>query len=118
MPETAPPEAQDILTTLLEVWDTEDDDGGRDTDTARRLADQYVANNPTQFTHMEDWSLETCVASVEAFRAAGDLFRERGLDDQAVDASKLLVDVWLLHHFQPQQIGGSAAPMIRVTSNG
>lgn len=110
----------DLLTTLLEVWDAKDENGNRDTNTARSLADQYVAQNPTLFAHMEDWSLETCVTSVEAFRATANLYRERGLDDQAAeaDASKLLVDVWLLHHFQPQQIGGSAAPTVRISTNG
>lgn len=108
-----------LLDDFLDAWDNETGEG-RDMDAARAAADAYVAANPDTFARYETMSLETCVATIDAYRSAAEVFRERGLDDDAIEpeANKLLVDVWLLHHFQPQQIGGSAAPVVRITENG
>lgn len=74
---------------------------GRDADKARQLADAYVAANPAEFSGYEDKTQPELVASVDVFRAAGfddDLWR---------------VKTWLLHRFEPQNIGGEAKPQVR-----
>ena len=77
-------------------------EGGPDLDLARELADEYVAANPDQFTELATKTIEECVTAVDVFRAAG----------MAAEQSR--IETWLLHHFEPQSIGGAAAPTVRV----
>lgn len=73
-----------------------------DFDTARTLADAYVASNPSDFTDEATMTIEECVAAVDAFRAA------------AMDTNLWQMETWLLHHYAPQSIGGAYQPAIRV----
>jgi hypothetical protein len=75
---------------------------GQDFDTARTLADEYVAANPNDFTTLTDLSLEECVKAVDVFRDAGML------DNQ------FQIEAWLLHKWEPQNIGGAAQPSLRL----
>ena len=107
--------AANTLDDLFDVWD-EETGGGRDVAAARAIADSYVAEHPTEFAELAEWTLEQCVAAVDTFRATAQTYRDSGMDAQAAEAeaNKLKVDVWLLHHFEPQQIGGNAAPTVRI----
>lgn len=78
--------------------------GGRDIDTARTLADEYVATNPSQYTELSTKTLDECVAAVDVFRAAG-------MTDE-----QWKVEAWLLHKFESQNIGAKAVPVMRVAS--
>lgn len=74
---------------------------GRDHAKAVELADKYVDTHPDEFTEMQDMTLEACVQAVEVFRAAN------------MTESEQRMEVWLLHKFQPQSIGGPAQPTVR-----
>lgn len=71
----------------------------------RRAADEYVAAHPEEFTQFEGKTLESLVKAVDVFRAAG------------FDEEQLRVETWLLHHFEPQNIGGVATVTVRVTGS-
>ncbi|CQD07347.1 hypothetical protein BN970_01385 [Mycolicibacterium conceptionense] len=88
---------------LIAIRDAMDNsEGGRDEELARQLADDYVAANPDQFTSLAEMSIEQCVAAVDVFRAA------------AMEDDQWRVETWLLHHFQPQTIGGPVTAQIRI----
>jgi hypothetical protein len=93
--------ADQDLGAIRDAWD-KTTGGGRDEDRARELADQYVAAHPDKFTSLQDMSLEQCVQAVDVFRAANMV------DDQ------WRVEAWLLHKFEAQNIGGAAAPTVRI----
>jgi hypothetical protein len=71
-------------------------------DSARTLSDAYVASNADLFTDEAAMSIAECVTAVDAFRAAG------------MDTNLWQMEAWLLHHFEPQSIGGTYQPQIRV----
>lgn len=73
-----------------------------DLDTARTLSDTYVTANPSYFTDQANMTIDECVAGVDAFRAA------------AMDTNQWQMEAWLLHHFEPQDIGGTYQPVIRI----
>ncbi|WP_458317097.1 hypothetical protein [Mycolicibacterium brisbanense] len=75
---------------------------GRDTSQARALADAYVAAHPETFVFLQSMAIEQLVATVEVFRNQGD------------EQSQWLVETWLLHHFEPQTIGGPVVARVRV----
>lgn len=79
---------------------------GRDELLARALADKHVAANPGLFGRFKDMSIHDCVRAVEVFRDAGMPDEEQ------------LVETWILHHFNPQDIGGAASATVRITNNG
>lgn len=89
------------LEAIKDSWSKETG-GGRDEDGTRAACDAYVAANPDQFTSLETMSLEECVNAVSVFRAAG------------MDEEQWRVEVWLLHRFEPQNIGGIAQPTVRI----
>ncbi|WP_099021262.1 hypothetical protein [Mycolicibacterium palauense] len=103
------------LDALFDAWD-KTTGGGRDEAAARKVCDEYVAAHPDDFSEFEAWSLEECVAAVDVFRDAAATFRSRGLNAHAVtaDSNKLKLDVWLLHRFEPQDIGGAAKVKVRI----
>jgi len=76
--------------------------GGMDADAARSLADQYVGAHPELFAELATKSIDECVRAVDVFRSAGML------DEQ------WRVEVWLLHHFEPQNIGGVSDAKVRI----
>ncbi|OBF77104.1 hypothetical protein [Mycolicibacterium fortuitum] len=75
---------------------------GRDQTEAVALADAYVAAHPDEFAYLATMSIESCVAFIDVFRAQGD------------EDSQWRVEAWLLHHFEPQTIGGTVEAKVRV----
>lgn len=75
---------------------------GRDREFAVQLAEAYVRSHSDQFDGLRDRSIEDCVRAVDVFRAAG-------LDDE-----QWKVEAWLLAKFEPQQIGGTYHPVVRI----
>jgi hypothetical protein len=74
---------------------------GRDHAQAVALADKYVAAHPDEFNEMQAMTIEACVQAVEVFRAAN------------MTESEQRMEVWLLHKFEPQNVGGPAQPQVR-----
>lgn len=93
------------LAAIKDAMDKDTGDG-RDAELARTLADAYVAAHPEEFTVLANTNIELCVASV-------DMFRNNGAEDD-----QWRVEAWLLHHFEPQTIGGPVVAQIRVPGTG
>lgn len=74
-------------------------------DTARTLSDEYVASNPDVYNGWESKQ----VAGDTGLVANVDLYRAAGREDDLWQT-----EAWLLHRFQPQNIGGEAAVQLRV----
>ena len=87
------------LQAIKDVWDAEP----RDAALAHSMSDDYVAANPSEFTGFETKSIEQLCGAIDTFRAAG------------MDEEVQRMEVWLLHRFEPQNIGGVYQPQIRVT---
>lgn len=92
------------LEAIRESWDKSTGDG-RDEVGTRALCDAYVTAHPELFTELADMTLEECVSAVTVFRNAG------------MEESQWNTEVWLLYHFEPQQIGGTYQPTIRVVQS-
>lgn len=101
------------LKALKDAWEkrpaagprSSSDDGkklARDDDKARKLADKFVSSNSALYKGWEALPLEVLVKMVDKYRDDGD-------EDQ-----QWQVEAWLLHHFEPQNIGGLAEAKIRV----
>lgn len=69
---------------------------------ARSLSDSFVTENDSLFTDMKPKADFELVAAVDVFRSAG------------MEENQWQVEAWLLHHFEPQNIGGSAQAIVRV----
>lgn len=89
------------LQAIKDAVDAEVGDGS-DFDGARDLADSYVKANPDKFTEYEGKDIPSLVKMV-------DVFRDAGLED-----SQWTVEAWLLHRFEPQNIGGANQPQLRI----
>lgn len=89
------------LGDIRDAWDRETG-GGRDEDVARQRADDYVADNPDEFKELAKLDIEQLVNAVDVFRAAG------------LENDQWRVEAWLLHHFEPQSIGGTYQATVRV----
>lgn len=70
-------------------------------DKVRKLADAYVAKNKSEYAGWENIPLEVLVGMVDQHRDNGD------------DAKQWKVEAWLLHQFEPQNIGGPAEAKVR-----
>lgn len=73
----------------------------RDEAAVRAHADAYVSAHPEMAASYSAMTIEQLVQAVDVFRAANmeyDLWR---------------VEAWLLHRFEPQQIGGPAQAVVR-----
>lgn len=92
----------ETLLAIQDAWDKELD-GGRDDAAARALADEFVSANPALFTGMAEMTVAELVNAVDTFREAGML------------EEQWRVEAWLLHHYEPQNIGGQAEPTVRVS---
>jgi hypothetical protein len=75
-----------------------------DWDALRAAADEYVAAHPDEFTQFAGKDIPELVRAVDVFRDAGFV------EDQ------LRIETWLLHHFEPQSIGGPAIAVVRNVS--
>lgn len=93
--------ADQELQAIRDTWD-KDVGEGRDEAQARALADEYVSNHPEYFTELSSKSVHELVRAVE-------VFREAGMEDE-----QWRVEAWLLHNYEPQQIGGVAEPQVRI----
>lgn len=91
----------DELQAIKDAVDAEVGDGS-DFDHARDLADSFVEANPDKFAEYQDHDIPALVKMV-------DVFREAGLED-----SQWAVEAWLLHRFEPQNIGGTNRPQLRI----
>lgn len=79
---------------------------GRDYDKACELADAYVAKYPEQFAEIRTLTLDECVQAVTVFRNAGLV------DEQ------WRVETWILHHYEPLQVGGPFQAQVRINTKG
>lgn len=93
------------LQAIRDAWDKESG-GGRDEDKARALADKYVAKHPEQFDGLAEKSIHELVKAV-------DVFRDAGMDDE-----QWRIETYLLHRYNPQEIGGPTAATVRITGEG
>lgn len=66
------------------------------------LADAYVEANPNVFSTYESMELEDVVKAVDVFRAAG------------MEPAVIQAEMWLLHRYEPQNIGGRARAVVRL----
>lgn len=89
------------LEQIRAAW-SKDEAGGRDEALARELADEYVRENPAVFSSISQKSLEELCSDVEAFRNAN------------MEEEVWKIEAWLLHRFEPQNIGGVYQPKVRV----
>lgn len=89
------------LEAIKDAWD-KNTGNGRDEDGTRAMCDAYVEANPERFTELANMTLEECVQTVSVFRDAG------------MEQSQWEVEVWLLHHFEPQTIGGPLQARVRL----
>lgn len=89
------------LEKIKDSWD-KNTGNGREEEGTRALCDAYVEAHPERFTNLRDMSLEECVQALSVFRQAG--FEE----------SQWEVEVWLLHRFEPQTIGGQVQATVRI----
>lgn len=89
------------LQALKNAWD-KDYGSGREDDKARSLADKYVEKHPEHFTSLADKSIHELVQAVDVFRAAG-------MEDE-----QWRIEAYLLHKFNPQDIGGPANATVRI----
>lgn len=110
----------DDLEAIRDAWDKNTGDG-RDDSRTRELVDAYVEDNPEKFLALQNVTLEQCVSAIDLFRDDPDnsftpvlkvaLFGDSDVD---LETCQWLVEVWLLHKWDPQNIGGVAAPTVRV----
>lgn len=89
------------LEAIRFAWDKNTGDG-RDEEGTRALCDAYVEAHPERFTALSGMELEQCVNALEVFRAAG------------MEESQWEVEVWLLHRYEPQTIGGQVRAQVRI----
>jgi len=93
------------LEAIKDSW-SKDTGSGRDEEGTRALCDAYVEAHPEQFDELRNMTIDECVQAVSVFRAAG------------MEESQWKVEVWLLHHFEPQQIGGQVQATVRIPGLG
>lgn len=89
------------LEAIKDSWDKNTGDG-REEDGTRALCDAYVEAHPDEFNSLRTMTLDACVRAIDVFRAAG------------MDEEQWKVEVWLLHHFEPQSIGGPIQAQVRI----
>jgi hypothetical protein len=90
------------LTAIKEAVEEQVDAEAPNHDSARALADAYVAAHSEAFASHATMTLEQCVAAVDVFRAANMV------------PDQWRVEAWLLHRFEPQSIGGPVQAVLRV----
>lgn len=89
------------LEAIKDAWD-KNTGNGRDEDGTRAMCDAYVEAHPDQFTALREMTIEECVNAVSVFRQAG------------MAEEQWKVEVWLLHHFAAQNIGGPMQAQVRI----
>lgn len=121
------------LEELFDLWDKDTGDG-RDAAGARAVCTDHVSANPTDFAELEahhdelvaagadltDDIIPEFVKLIDQRRQAALIFREHGMEDEAraCDDDKLRIDTWIMHKFDPQEIGGTYTASVRLPNNG
>ena len=109
--------ADPALQAIRDAWDKEK--GGRDEDEPRRLSDEYVSAHPELFEKLQGMTQKQCVQAIDVLRDQpdnqfGSLLRSTVFGDADVEEPWFLVQVWLWHEFEPQNIGGTYEGELRV----
>lgn len=89
------------LEQIKEAWDNAN--GTRDEPLARELSDEFVKENPTLFDEIRTKPMEVLCDDITVFRNAG-------MEEQV-----WMIEAWLLHRYEPQQIGGNYQPQVRIS---
>lgn len=97
------------LGAIRDAW-SKDSGKGRDEELARKLADSYVKAHSDEFSKLSELEIDQCVQLVDLFREGA----EKGLPD--MEDSLLHVETWLLHKYEPQDIGGPVKAKVRITN--
>lgn len=87
-----------------DTWQTKgiEGDEGRLQAEFQELCDKYVADHPDEFSEqIRGMEIEQLVTALSTFRAAG------------FEREQWIIEVWLKHHFEPQQIGGPMKARLR-----
>lgn len=97
------------LKAIRDGWDpgdqhTKNTNAKRDPAKVRKLADKYVSAHSDVFKGWDALPIEVCVQMVDKYRADGD------------EEKQWQVEAWLLHHFEPQNIGGTYEATVRITN--
>lgn len=99
------------LKAIKDAWEKRDARGQRSSSgkadldedkKVRNQADKYVKAHAQEFAGWDNLSLETLVAEVERARDNGD------------EDKQWQIEAWLLHHFEPQDIGGPVKVVVRI----
>lgn len=85
-----------------ELQEIKDAVEGGDIDGARNLSDSFVSANTDLFAEMATKNVDELVVAIDVFRAAG------------MEDNQWQVEAWLLHHYEPQKIGGTTDATVRV----
>lgn len=110
------------LEAIKDAWNKQTG-SGREEELTRKLADQYVAAHPGKFENLESLSTFEASEEIPTCPACGidggkhpcsvvtalSVFRTAGFTE-----SQWECEVWLLHHFEPQQIGGPIRARVRL----
>lgn len=89
------------LEAIKDAWDKQTGDGRDDAGT-RALCDKYVAAHPDVFAGLDKFDIPTLVQLLSNYRDAGK------------EEEQWNVEVWLLHRYAAQNIGGAYEAQIRV----
>src|SRR5690242_14731231 len=73
---------------------------------ARQLAAEYVEAHPGEFTELSEKTIEECVEVVDVMRSAG------------LDESHWRAEAWIMYKWEPQNIGGTVGPVVRILEQG
>ena len=87
-----------------ELQDIKDAVESGDIENARSLSDAFVSANPDLFVDMATKNVDELVTAIDVFRSA------------AMEENQWQVEAWLLHHYEPQKIGGVQDATVRVVS--
>jgi hypothetical protein len=93
------------LEAIKDAWDKETGDG-REEERTRALCDAYVEAHPEFFVTLAEKTLVELVDAVSVFRAAG------------METEQWHCEVWLLHKYEPQNIGGPVQVRVRRPGRG
>lgn len=89
------------LEAIKDAW-SKDTGDGRDRDATVALCDAYVAANPDLYAGLDKFDLPTLVTLLSNRRDAGD------------DEGAWNVEAYLIHAYEPQQIGGEYKAQTRI----
>lgn len=92
----------DAQLAQIKMAATDEEGHPADFESARSLADAFVADNPGLYTDYPSKSVSELVEAVDLLRSAG------------MEEEHWRVEAWLLHRYDPQNIGGPVDATIRI----